>query len=653
METHRLLAGLNKNQLKAVTAVGGPIIALAGAGSGKTQVLTKRIARRVIQGETDPQRVLALTFTNKAAHELGQRIKTLGLRDEIPSGTFHSIALNQLKQRWDEKKVPHPKLVDNRNEIISKMLPKNLKAMTLEVSTEISWTKARMIDPAHYPKMAQASRRKTNLTSEQLVQFFYKYDQFKKQNRSIDFDDVLYLAIKDLLEDQTYAAAIRWRHRHFYVDEFQDINPLQYELLNQWRDGRPDLFAVGDPNQAIYGWNGADPSLLNELADREPDSQVIRLDVNYRSTSEILDSAEAMLPTSQLHLKPLEAARGHGFAPKIRSYKNDVTEAESIAQEILDRHKNGSSWSDHCVLVRTLNQTKVFAQVFEQFGVPFQKWNNAKTSRPKIMTIIDQNSSLATGVPGLIKRINQKVNASEAVDKSIDSQAVPELVLTVLEYAKQFCEDTIDGSVEDFKYWIIRENLKSAAEESVDLTTFHASKGLEWPVVYLAGVEHGLVPISYATTKDQLDEEDRLLYVAMTRAEDLLYLSWAKHRTFGSNISTRQPSSKLKQLKPKLVILEKTQRRPFDLAESVQKTKKTIEADAQVSNYELKLNDWLKRKAMVANVSASAILNTEQMKKLIETQPKSLVDLEETAGLRRSKISKFGKELIEIASNSC
>ncbi|MEL6983535.1 MAG: UvrD-helicase domain-containing protein, partial [Actinomycetota bacterium] len=224
----RLLDGLDRSQVEAVTATGGPTVVLAGAGSGKTRVLTRRIAWRVLRGETDPDRVLTLTFTRKAAAELRERQKALGLRDRVPAGTFHSIALAQLRQRWTERGIAAPKLLDRKIRFVAQLLGNRAGVDPIDVMAEIDWARARTIEPDDYGAAARSAGRQPPVPAERVAEIMVRYAQEKRRKRLVDFDDLLSLALRDLEADPDYAAAVRWRHRHFYVDEFQDVNPLQH-----------------------------------------------------------------------------------------------------------------------------------------------------------------------------------------------------------------------------------------------------------------------------------------------------------------------------------------------------------------------------------------------------------------------------------------
>ncbi len=365
----RLLAGLNESQMQAVTESGGPLVVLAGAGSGKTRVLTRRIAWRVLNGETDPNRVLTLTFTRKAAAELRDRQRQLGLRDRIPAGTFHGIALTQLRQRWTERRTIPPTLLDRKVRFVAQLVGQRKGVEITDIVSEIDWARARLIEPDQYHDAALRAGRTPPIPPENLAELMVRYQQEKRRKRLVDFDDLLTLAIRDLRADPDYAAAIRWRHRHFYVDEFQDVNPLQYELLREWQGDRPDLFLVGDPNQAIYGWNGADPELLRKMADAD-DTTVVELNDNYRSTPQVLRLAGSTL--GAVASSKLRAHQASGPVPTLTSYASDKAEAEGIADAVQQARSFGEPWSDQAVLVRTNAQLVVIEQALSDRRIPTQ-----------------------------------------------------------------------------------------------------------------------------------------------------------------------------------------------------------------------------------------------------------------------------------------
>ena len=546
VDADALVAGLNASQLEAVTTDGEPVVVLAGAGSGKTRVLTRRIAYRIATGETDPNRVMALTFTRKAAGELRQRLRAVGLRDAVAAGTFHSLALLQLRQRWAERHVNPPTLLDRKIRFVARLIGSNqgrkMGADAIDVVTELDWARARLVGPDDYPMAAAEAGRTPPLPAEQIGEILTRYQQEKRRRRLVDFDDLLMLAVRDLRSDERYAAAIRWRYRHLYVDEMQDVNPLQYELLSEWRGGRDDLFIVGDPNQAIYGWNGADPNLLRRFVRREPNATVVELADNYRSTPQILRTASALIAGREL-----APNRADGPVPKITAYPDDRAEAEGIAQAIRDAHSVAGDWSDQAVLVRTNAQLTIIEQALADAGIATRlRGTTGPLASPELRTelalLTKPDVDLHASLLDLEARVAEPppVETVAAIERRANLAA---LVRLVHDYVMS--DPTPNGL--GLAAWIgtLEKGDADVDTDAVELATFHAAKGLEWPVVHVAGLEEGFVPIAYASTGAQLAEEKRLLYVAVTRAMDELHLSWAAERTFTSKPVTRSASPHL------------------------------------------------------------------------------------------------------------
>jgi len=275
-EVSRLLEGLDPAQLAAVTTPAQPLCILAGAGSGKTRVLTRRIAHRALTGTLDPRRALALTFSRRAAGELRQRLGSLGLRDTPTAGTFHAIAYAQLRSYWEAAGTREPALLDRKGRMVARLLPAGGKLRVGDVATEIEWAKARLIAPDDYEAAAVAERRVVPADPATIADLYRRYEDEKRHRGVVDFDDLLARAADALERDASFAAAQRWRFQHLFVDEYQDVNALQHRLLRAWLGDRTDLCVVGDPNQAIYRWNGADASFLSGFPEEFPDGEVPR-----------------------------------------------------------------------------------------------------------------------------------------------------------------------------------------------------------------------------------------------------------------------------------------------------------------------------------------------------------------------------------------
>ena len=293
MDPEALLEGLDDAQRAAVTSTAQPLVVLAPAGSGKTRVLTRRIAHRVATGAADPRHVLALTFTRKAAGELDDRLRRLGLRGDVTTGTFHAVAWGTLRTRWADQGRAPLALLDRKGRLLTELAPstpgKDKRTVAADLATEIEWAKARMVTPDAYVEAVARARRKPSLKPEVVAEVYAAYETRKRRGGLVDFDDLLALVARALEEDESFASAQRWRFRHLFVDELQDVNPLQFRLLEAWRGDRYDVTAVGDPQQAIYGWNGADAGFLLDIHRWWPPAEVIELDRSYRSTPEILE----------------------------------------------------------------------------------------------------------------------------------------------------------------------------------------------------------------------------------------------------------------------------------------------------------------------------------------------------------------------------
>lgn len=672
MDPARLLDSLNSEQLDAVTASGGPIVVHAGAGSGKTRVLARRIAWRIASNETDPQRVLALTFTRKASVELKKRLRQVGLRDDVLAGTFHSIALLQLRMRWEERNIKPPSIIDRKYRIIAQLLKQAGvpsppgSSVVLEVVNELEWARARMIEPEGYEAAAAAQNRSCPIAPAKLAELMVAFSQHKRRNRIVDFDDLLALAARDLKSDPSYAAAVRWRHRHLSVDEFQDVNPLQYDLLMQWRGESDDLFVVGDPNQAIYGWNGADPNLLNDFEHREPQTQTYRLRQNYRSSPQILRLADVTLGG---RASALVTDAEDGPLPLITAYPTDAQEAAGIADRIRASRSVGSRWSEQAVLVRTNAQLVVIEATLASMGIPGRVAGGSGPlntpevlkairllSRPGInfhATLDELDAEIEGNTPdGSLVSAGQTPNKSprpDPIDKVEHERRSNLAALSRL--AHDYVAADVNPTGPGFGDWLVatRAHAEQGDGDAVALATFHAAKGLEWETVHIAGLEEGLVPITYAQTGAQLAEEDRLLYVAITRARQKLYLSWAQSRNFGSRNHGRKPSPHLPGLERAIVRLGQSHR-PIDLREQVANARHQIRTSTAPTVDPLldDLNVWRSRRARAATVAPFVIFSDQVIKAIASTRPATLGQLGAIPDVGAAKLSRFGEEILQL-----
>src|SRR5213079_1168993 len=274
-----------------------PLAILAGAGAGKTRVLTRRIAWQARHAHIDPGHTLAVTFTRKAAGELGDRLTRLGVRRQVAAGTFHAIALAQLRRRCEDHDRPMPKLLDRKARLLVPMLPGRGGERAL-LAAEVEWAKARLARADGYQTAAEAARRDPPRPPAEIAVFFERYERERRRRGLVDFDDLITWCAHALETDAEFQAAQRWRFQHVFVDEFQDANPAQFRLVRAWLGDRPDVCVVGDGDQAIYGFAGADASYLTSFAEHFPGASVVRLGTNYRSSPQVVSAAAAVLTTT-------------------------------------------------------------------------------------------------------------------------------------------------------------------------------------------------------------------------------------------------------------------------------------------------------------------------------------------------------------------
>ena len=671
IEADALLDGLTEAQLAAVTASGGPVVVIAGAGSGKTRVLARRIAWRCLRGETDPLRVMAVTFTRKAAGELRSRLATSGIRDPIAAGTFHSFALLQLRRRWADRGIAPPSLVQSRYRLLSAALPdrstsSRKRVDMAAVAAEIDWARARVVAPQDYEAAAAMAGRQSPLPSGHIEEMMVNYQAAKQKKRMVDFDDLLTLALRDVRNDPRYAEAVRWSFQHLYVDEFQDVNPLQFELLRAWQGDRNDLFVVGDPNQAIYGWNGADPNLLSNFHRRDRRAQVVVLRDNYRSSPQILAVASTLAQDN-----PLIAHHHDGEIPVVSCYPDDAAEAAGIVEQIRNARALTRRWSDQAVLARTNAQLPQIEVALKEAGIPARirasssplATNEVKTE----LAAFDRGGiDIGTAITDLFER--------SEVDDGLPRIEIErrQNLAALARLGDEYMSSDPHPSSQKFVAWVgtLQADDVASGGDVVDLLTFHSAKGLEWPVVHIAGVEEGFVPIAYATTGAQIDEERRLLYVAVTRAETQLNLSWAAERTFTNKPVKRQPSHHLGAIEDALKRLTVNPRTKANWRRALAESRSAIDATNPPSpppasgrrgsrhttratpDLHQALEQWRRRKARSANVSPHAVLSDDLLASIVQRQPTNRAQLAATPGMTPVRLNRYGADLLQIITQT-
>ena len=681
-----LLRGLNEAQRQAVLSPASPLRILAGAGSGKTRVLTHRIAHRAAVGTLDPNRVLAVTFTRKAAGELRERLGRMGLRGGIHAGTFHSIAYAQLRQRWEERGVRPPELLERKVGFVARLMGAGRNSTApLDVVAEIEWAAARRVAPDTYAAQAALARRQPPLELDRVAEIYDRFMTEKRNRRLVDFDDLLRLAARDLAADPVYASARHWRFRHVFVDEFQDVNPLQHALLSAWLGPESDLCVVGDPNQAIYAWNGADAQYLVDFDRWFPGGESVTLEDNYRSTPQVLTVANAVLAAGRnvpIHLRP---HRPEGPMPSVTEHADERAEAAAVARQARDAHAPGTPWSAQAVLVRTNAQGAVIAEAFTTAGIPHRvRGGGDLMEQPEVRQALGslrRASSLQMALGDLEAEVlrmsppgsTRAAGTEPAADPAVDVAALPERMpsgtaqLTeeraanlneLVRLGREYLELDPHGGVPGFLGWLTSalRGEDRAGSDAVEIVTFHAAKGLEWSVVHVAGLEEGFVPIHHAKdSDDDLDEERRLLYVALTRARDELHCTWASTRTFGSRTAKRSPS-------PWLPIIQSTvgiTPIQLDRHENAARARRARAAlprrdqgeldPAQQALFE-SLRDWRRAESRKADVPAFVIFNDATLIAVATARPRTRAQLLQVSGVGPVKAQRFGDDLLRIVA---
>jgi len=641
----QLLQGLDTTQTEAVTSESQPLAILAGAGSGKTRVLTRRIAWRAQNKNLDTKHTVAVTFTRKAANELTSRLSQLNIAPGITTGTFHSIAYAQLHKRWAEREIRPPQLLDRKIGFIANLLPRGDRSLPLDATSELEWISARALTAETYPVAASLAGRVPPLPMPQMIELIERYADEKRRRRLVDFDDLLHLSIRDL-KDEEYAARIQTKFQHFFVDEFQDINPLQFNLLKSWLGDRQDLCVVGDPNQAIYGWNGADASYLRWFNDRFSGGETIQLGHNYRSTPEIVKAGHSVLPSNVRNTKPPEAHLPSSAKPTVSTFPDDRSEAAGAARKALEEYKNGVEWGEQAILVRTNAQTIIIAEQCRANKVPVSIKGGTKLTNQaevkQLLSIMQRSGDLLSDSLDAIKTEIED-NSPPVVSPSTAEVDRHTNRLTLLRLVTDHLEADETSSTSSFIEWFssTASGDDAASNNAVQVMTFHSAKGLEWEAVQILGIEQGLIPIGFADTPAELAEERRLLHVGITRAKQKLHLSWAQERQFGDKSARRTRS-------PYLDVIDPSAKKLASKKVTVRDTKKDLPVDDPTY---IALVAWRKETAEENSIPAFLVFNNRTLAAIVKMQPKNEAELLEVPGVGPAKIEKYAEEVLELLND--
>ncbi|HEX3212389.1 MAG TPA: ATP-dependent helicase, partial [Actinomycetota bacterium] len=555
---------LNPAQREAVETTVGPLCILAGAGTGKTRVISRRVAYAIATGAVHPGHVLVVTFTDKAATEMRERLAALGF-PVVQAKTFHAAAFRQLRFFWSRLSDARlPEVLGSKAPLLAPLqrgLPGGYKFTAIkDLADELEWAKARRLDPSSYQAAAEAIGRTPPVPADLFTGVFRRYERAKERAGRIDFEDMLVRMLEGFERREDVAEEFRGQYRWFSVDEYQDTNPLQQALLETWLGERDDLAVVGDEDQTIYTFTGATSEYLTGFARRFPGAQVVRLEDNYRSSPEVLALANRLLaatPGRPDRGKRLVATRPSGPEPTVAAFENAEREVKAAVAEVGRLAGAGVDLDEVAVLLRTNAQIPPFEEALAAAGIRYQVRGELFFRRTEVLRAIGVLRSRTARAAG-----GGLVDALEAIwferfgfrrDEEPDGEEARQRhasLITLLGIAERVGDEAgMAGFLEEMG--------RRAAQEAegtgggVNLLTYHRAKGLEFDAVLLPAIEEGVLPIRQASTPAEVAEERRLLYVGLTRARVHLWLSWAARRAGPSGREQpRKPSRFLDDLVP-------------------------------------------------------------------------------------------------------
>ncbi|HEX4816496.1 MAG TPA: ATP-dependent DNA helicase UvrD2 [Nonomuraea sp.] len=671
-----VLAGLDPEQREVAEAVRGPVCVLAGAGTGKTRAITHRIAYAVHSGVVDAQSVLAVTFTTRAAGELRQRLRGLGVPG-VQARTFHAAALRQLTYFWPRViGGAAPSVIESKLPVLgeaSRRIRRNLdRAELRDVAAEIEWAKATQIGFEDYVAAALKHHRTPPVPVADVAVLYEAYEDLRRERHLIDFETILELTAAVMTEHQEVAAQIRQQYRHFVVDEYQDVNPLQKLLLDTWLGGRDDLCVVGDPNQTIYSFTGATARYLTGFAVEHPRAAVIKLVRDYRSTPQVVDLANLVIAKgASRHRHELVAQRPDGPAPVFTPYDDEQGEAQGVAWAIKKLIDRGVPSREIAVLFRINAQSAAYEEALSKAGIPYLVRGAERFfDRPEIRQAVvllrgaarsSSGEPLAPEVHHILAGVGLTPQPPKGGGKARETW---DSLRALADLAEDMAADGADLPV------FVEELQRRAAEqhappvEGVTLASLHAAKGLEWDAVFLVGLTDGMVPYYQSETPEQIEEERRLLYVGITRAREHLGLSWALARSPGGRKS-RRPSRFLDGLTgraagpaPKVAQRE---RRTVAAPVSCRVCAKTLVTAAEQklgrcsscpADYDEalleRLKAWRTATAKEAKIPPYVVFTDVTLQAIAERAPATEQELLSIAGIGRVKIDRYGEAVLSL-----
>ncbi|HEY2272065.1 MAG TPA: ATP-dependent DNA helicase UvrD2 [Jatrophihabitantaceae bacterium] len=650
-EADVILRGLDPEQQAAAQAVRGPVCILAGAGTGKTRAITHRIAYQVRTGAVPAGQLLAVTFTARAAGELRTRLRNLGAQG-VQARTFHAAALRQL--HYFAPRVlggAMPDVVDNPLRLVGNAavrLQLRLDRTELrDVAAEIDWAKAVLAGPQTFAERARAAGRDLPMTPDTIANIYEEYEQSKRRVGVVDFADLLMIMAGAIEEFRDVADEVRARYRHFVVDEYQDVSPLQQRLLDAWLGGRNDVCVVGDANQTIYSFAGATPEHLLGFRRRFPDAVVVRLHRDYRSTPQVVDLANRLVQHGGTNDLTLVGQRADGPPPSFAEYDDEPAEAAAVAAECRRLVDAGTTAAEIAVLFRINAQSEVYEQALSDVRVPYVLRGGERFfDRPEIREarLLLRGAARAEPVDGTLSDAVREVltGMNWRPDSPPPGGAARERWESLA--ALVSLADDLAATLPEARLGQLVAELDARADaqhaptvQGVTLASLHSAKGLEWDAVFLVGLVDGTVPIQHATTPAQVAEERRLLYVGITRARERLALSWALARSPGQRRS-RPPSRFLDGLRPAVA---------RDARPTAKKTKqpRPEAADAELFG---RLRAWRRAQAEAQKVPPYVVFSDATLVAIADRQPTSRAGLASIPGVGPAKLDRYSVPVLAV-----
>ncbi|SDJ32505.1 ATP-dependent DNA helicase, Rep family [Frankineae bacterium MT45] len=669
-QSRNVLEGLDAEQREAAQAVRGPVCILAGAGTGKTRAITHRIAYAVGSDAVPAGQLLALTFTARAAGELRTRLRGLGAHG-VQARTFHAAALRQLS--YFAPRVlggEMPEVVPNTIRLVANAAARTRlrsdRAEVRDLAAEIDWAKAVLAAPQDYPERAQAAGRQPPLTPAVVAQVYAEYEASKRRAGQLDFSDLLLIMAGAIEEHADVAEEIRSRYRHFVVDEYQDVSPLQQRILDAWLGGRDDLCVVGDANQTIYSFAGATPRHLLEFTARFPQAVVVKLERDYRSTPQVVELANRLVasapqprvtaptsPTQPGQASPvagrlrLIGQRPDGPAPTFSEFDDEPAEAAAVAAGCRSLIEQGTAAAEIAVLFRINAQSEVYEQALSDAGVAYVLRGGERFfDRPEIREARlllrgaarsdDRALPLTETVRAVLASTGWHPDSPPAGGSARERwESLAALV--------SLSDDLLASSPEAHLVELVEElDQRASAQhaptvQGVTLSSLHSAKGLEWDAVFLVGLTDTTLPISHATTDEQVAEERRLLYVGITRARERLALSWALARSPGQRRG-RRPSRFLDGL------------RPAGASTAFESRPKKKAAAVEANDAELfgRLRAWRRIQADAQKVPAFVVFSDATLVAIADVAPSSRSALAAVSGVGPTKLERYAEPILAV-----